>query len=160
MLEDGTLDATVGFKEPPGRKVNAVYKEFVKVPLVCICPAGHPLAEKEEVSLSELEKEKLVLFVPSRSAFPAAQVQEQLMGDRPPTEFYFCESAESIIVLVTAGYGISVLPAYLIPETPQIRAVPVTDGEPFSFGVYYRTIQGNPALKSFIRCAKDFFASK
>ena len=47
MLEEGTLDATVGFKEPHGRKVNAVYKELAKAPMVCICPAGHPLAEKK-----------------------------------------------------------------------------------------------------------------
>ena len=79
------------------------------------------------------------------------------MGGRPPSEFYFCESAEAITVLVTAGYGVSVLPDYLVPDSPLIAKIPLKDTEPMSFGIYYKTLQGSPALKAFMQCAKEHF---
>lgn len=82
------------------------------------------------------------------------------MGDRSPAEFYFCEYAEAITILVTAGYGISVLPDYLVPDTPLIAKIPLTGAEPVSFGVYYKSVQGNPALKAFLNCARDCFAER
>ena len=82
------------------------------------------------------------------------------MGERPPSEFYFCESAEAITVLVTAGYGISVLPSFLVPESPMLKKLLIKDTEPLSFGLYYRSVQGNTVLKSFIQCAKEYFSQE
>ena len=80
------------------------------------------------------------------------------MGGRPPSGFYFCESAEAITVLIAAGYGISVLPDLRVPDIPLIARIPVADAAPVSFGVYYKSLQGNPALKTFMACAKECFA--
>ncbi len=157
LLEEGDLDAVVGFKEPSSVKIAAVYKEFAKVPLVCVCSSRHPLAGQAEVTLDALKQERLALLVPPKASRSMAQLQGQLMGDRPPSEFYFCESAESISVLVSAGYGISVLPDLLVPEMPLIARVPLAGVEPTSFGIYYRSLQGNPALKAFVACAKECF---
>lgn len=155
MLEEGDLDAVVGFKESPSVKISAIYKEIVKVPIVCVCSSKHPLARQAEVALSELKNERLILFLPPKSSLSIAQLQGQLMGDRPPSEFYFCESAEAITVLATAGYGISVLPEFLIPDNPLISRIPLTDIEPISFGAYYKSIQKRPSLKTFIQYAKE-----
>lgn len=159
MLEEGDLDAVVGFKEAPSVKISALYREIAKVPIVCLCSSRSPLADRTEVSLEELREEPLVLFLPPKSSsMSIAHIQGQIMGDRSPTEFYFCESAEAITVLVTAGYGISLLPDFLVPDTPLISKIPVKDTDPVSFGVYYKSVQGNPALKAFLTCAKDCFA--
>ena len=158
ILEEGDLDAVVGFKESPSAKITALYKEIVKVPIVCVCSGRHPLSERAEITLAELKDERLVLFVPPKSSsLPIAQLQGQLMGEHPPSDFYFCESAEAITVLVTAGYGISVLPDFLVPQNPSLSKIPLTDVESLSFGVYYKSVQGNPALKAFLSCAKETF---
>lgn len=157
MLEEGDLDAVIGFKESLSVRISAIYKEITKVPVVCICSGNHPLSGQTELSLDDLKNEKLVLFVPLKASVPIAQLQGQMMGDRPPSDFYFCESAESITVLVTAGYGISVLPDFLVPDIPTISKIPLKDTEPLSFGIYYKSVQGNPALQAFIRCAKEYF---
>lgn len=78
------------------------------------------------------------------------------MGGRAPSEFYFCESAEAIAVLVSAGYGISILPKLLVPRTFPVSAVPIEGLEPLSFGVYYQTLQGNKPLKDLIRIMREF----
>lgn len=158
MLEDGDLDAIVGLKESSNIKIHALYKEVTKVPMVCICSCSHPLSRQKEISINELKEERLVIFLPQKGALTISHLQGQLIGDRPPSEFYFCESAEAITVLVTAGYGVSVLPDFLVPDTPMISKIPLKDTEPVSFGVYYKSLQGNQSLKSFIQCAKEAFA--
>ena len=155
MLEEGDLDAVVGFRESSKLKIKAQYKEITESPLVCLCSCKHPLAGRSEVGLEDLEKERLALLVPSRAIRSTMQIQGRLMGERPPSEFYFCESAEAITVLVSAGYGISVLPDLLVPDSPLIAKIPLENSEPLSFGVYYRTIQGNATLKAFIQCAEE-----
>ena len=141
-------------------KAKAQYKEITEVPLVCLCSCKHPLVGRSEVSLEELRNEKLVLLVPAKATISIAQMQGRLMGERPPSEFYFCESAEAITVLVTAGYGVSVLPDSLVPDSPLIAKIPLKDTAPMSFGIYYKTVQDNPALKAFIQCVKDNFANE
>lgn len=157
LLEDGDLDAVVGFKEAPSVKISVLYKELTKAPVVCVCSSRHPLAGRAEVSLEDLKQERLVLLVPPKTSLAIAQLQGQLMGDRPPSEFYFCESAEAITVLVTAGYGISILPDLLVPEMPLISRIPLAGVDPISFGIYYKSVQGKPALKALIQCAKKYF---
>ena len=124
---------------------------------MCVCSCRHPLSERTEITLDDLRNERLALFVPSKASVYIAQLQRQLMSDRPPSEFYFCESAEAITVLVTAGYGISILPDFLVPDIPLISKIPLTDIEAVSFGVYYKSVQGNPALKAFLQCTKECF---
>ena len=159
-LENGDLDAVIGFREAPGTKVNALFKEFAKVPVVCVCSGSHPLAKAKEICLEDLKNEKLVLFTPPKGMIPIIRLQGQLMGQRPPSEFYFCESSESIMILVTAGYGISVLPDFLVPDIPDISKIPLKDAEPLSFGIYYKSLQRKPALRDLIQCAKEDFEQK
>lgn len=157
-LESGDLDAVVGFREAPDTKINALFKELSKSSIVCVCARNHALAGVKEICMEDLKKEKLVLFMPPKGMLPIMRLQGELMGNRPPSEFYFCESAESIIVLVMAGYGISVLPDFLVPDDPKLAKIPLKDTEPMPFGIYYQSLQGKPGLKAFIQCAKENFA--
>ena len=59
--------------------------------------------------MRDLQKEKLALFILPKGPLSIAQVQGQLMGERLLSEFYFCDSAEEITVLVASGYGILAL---------------------------------------------------
>lgn len=157
-LESGDLDAVVGFREAPDTKINAFFKELSKSSIVCVCARNHALAGVKEICMEDLKKEKLVLFMPPKGMVPIMRLQGELMGNRPPSEFYFCESTESIIVLVMAGYGISVLPDFLVPDDPKLAKIPLKDTEPMPFGIYYQSLQGKPGLKAFIQCAKEDFA--
>lgn len=135
-LESGDLDAVVGFREAPDTKINAFFKELSKSSIVCVCARNHALAGVKEICMEDLKKEKLVLFMPPKGMVPIMRLQGELMGNRPPSEFYFCESTESIIVLVMAGYGISVLPDFLVPDDPSLAKNPLKDTEAMPFGIY------------------------
>ena len=155
LLEEGDIDAIVGFKELPSMKISFNYREIRKIPLVCVCPKENPLSEKSSITIEELKKERLVLFTPTKASVQIAQIQGQLMGGRAPSEFYFCESAEAIAVLVNAGFGVSVLPELFVPRSFSIPRIPIEDVDPVSFGVYYKSLQGNAPLKDLIRIMKE-----
>ena len=95
-------------------------------------------------------------YAPARGADGKSSSIRHKIGDS--LEFYFCESAESIIVLVMAGYGISVLPDFLVPDDLSLVKIPLKDTEALSFGIYYQSMQGKPGLKAFIQCAKEELA--
>ena len=92
-----------------------------------------------------------------RGRFPSHRYRGS-SWERLLSEFYFCDSAEEITVLVASGYGILALLALLLPDMPLIAKLPLKDTELVSFGIYYRALQGNPALRALIQCVREYFA--
>lgn len=157
LLEDETADVLWGIEENHSRKISGFYKEMTKTPLVCACPENHPLAGRSHVTLEDLEKEKLITFDPGKSLFYIAKFQGQLIQGRNPADIYFCESAKAALMLVNAGYGVFLLPKLLLPPDSTLKTVPLKDCAPLSFGVYYRTLQHNKPLKSFVELMNEQF---
>lgn len=58
-------------------------------------------------------------------------------------------------MLVSAGFGVSVVPDLFLPDNTGISRIPVEELEPVSFGVYYKSLQGKPLLKAFIRKMRE-----
>lgn len=159
MLEEEDLDAVVGFRESAKMKIKAQYKEITEVPLVCLCSCKHPLAGRSEVSLEELRNEKLVLLVPAKATFPLCKCRGSLWGNAA-LGVLFLRIGGGDYGSCNGGYGVSVLPDSLVPDSPLIAKIPLKDTAPMSFGIYYKTVQDNPALKAFIQCVKDNFANE
>ncbi len=150
MLEENDLDAVIGFQEPESGKAKN-YVEITAAPIVCVCSPAHPLSGRERITIEDLEQENLILFDPMRTPASIARLQSQLMGGRDPSHFYFCESAEAVMVLVQAGFGIALLPDFFIPPSPDLKSVSI-DRAPFaSFGIYYNSLEGNEALKYLVK---------
>ena len=159
ILEEGDLDAVVGFRDSSSTKVSALFREILKVPVVCVCPPDHPLARKETVHLEDLRQERLVLLSLPRVMPHIAKIQGELMGGRSPASFYFCDCVEAAGVLVQAGFGVSILPRLITEDSPGIASVPLQGVDPIPFGVYYRTLQDNPALKLWLQAMREAFLS-
>ena len=151
MLEEDDVDAVIGFREPRLKKIAAVYRELSSVPVVCVCSPDHPLAARGTVTIEDLRREKLVLLDPARSQGDMARVQAQLMDGRAFSDFYFCESPEAATVLVQAGFGASVIPDLFTPPDAPLVQIPIEHVDPVSFGIYYKSAQGNAPLKSLVR---------
>lgn len=150
LLEEERVDLVIGFEESERKKVPGIYREMVKVPIVCLCGEDSPLAKKKKICVEDLESERLILNDPDKCPANVARLQGMLMGGRKPSEFFFCESAESVMVLAEAGFGAAMLPAMFIPPEARIVQIPMEGIEPISFGVYYKTLQGKEPLKKFI----------
>lgn len=157
FLENETADVLWGIEEQNAGKIPGIYKEMIQTPLVCVCQGTHPLADRSYVTLADLKKERLIVFDPGNSLFFIAKFQGQLIQERHPKDIYFCESTEAALMLASAGYGIFLLPKLLLPPESLLKAIPLKDAAPLSFGVYYKTLQRNKPLKSFVDLVKEQF---
>lgn len=157
LLEDEDVDAIIGFKEFDKRKLPGKYVEIKKVPIVCVMHPSHPLKSHESLTLDDLKNERLVLNDPMNSPAEIATLQGRLMQNHQPSDFYFCDSNEASVVLLEAGFGVSILPDFFVPKDSTLVRLPVTDISPLSFGIYYHSLKDNPLLKPFIQLMQEKF---
>lgn len=155
LLSEDDVDVIVAFRENNARKMSFIYKELGKIPIVGYCAANHPLAKCSCLSIADLEQQKLILHDPKKSPDSIALLQMHLMESHTSSELFFCDSEEAAITLAQAGYGIAVLPGLHIANSSRLVRIPVADLEPLSFGMYYKTLTGNPILKDFVQLARE-----
>lgn len=153
-LEDGAVDVMLGFKERESQRKIGTYLELFKSPSACVVPLSHTLANLNSVTEADLSKEKIILCDLHTNPQAVAGMQHQMAGSRPPSEVYFCERLESVLTLVKAGLGFTILPDIPFMRDHTLRYIPVENGDVTSFGLYYKTSKGNPVLKDFIALAK------
>lgn len=157
MLEEDDVDAVIGFKETSRKNIRAIYKECCKSHIVCAGIFPSSVFPKDHVSLEELKKEKLIVLNPPRAQGDIAFLQGQLLSGKNPDDIYFCESAEAALVLAEAGLGITLLPALAVPPSSHLNLIKINNAPLLSFGIYYKTLQGNLPLKTMIRLLQEIF---
>lgn len=155
LLADENVDAVINFQEPDTKKIPGTYKQLAKVRLNCICAKDSPLATRKSITTADLSKEKLILNDPDKSPDSVVRLQGSLMAGRSPADFLFSDSTEAALMLAEAGFGVTLLPNIFVPPTPGFASIPVEDFDAFSFGIYYKTLKGNPCLKEFITLLKE-----
>lgn len=151
LLEEEAIEAFISFREPEVQKKSIHYREIARSRVDCICDLENPLARCDRVSFEQLGGENLVLSSPLQTPVSLVQLQRELIGDRSPAELYFCDTPEEILTLVRSGFGVSPFPALFLPQDPCIARVPMPEVPALSFGVYYKTTQGNEPLRRFIQ---------
>ena len=155
LLEEDEVEAVIGFREPESKKIAAVYRELKRVPIACFCVPENPLSKRGSATMEDLKGEPLVLFDPGKAQSDVAELQGRLMGGRSPADFYFCESMEAVIMLTLAGSGIAVMPELLVPRALPLARVPIEGVGTASFGVYYKTLQGNAPLRDLVQILRE-----
>ncbi len=140
-LADGSID--VGICRPsrpqPGLRMETVHRE----PMLAAVPAGHRLAARDEIALADLEGETWVLLT-SRSA-PGIRASLTAAVERTPHGTQEVAEIRSVLGLLTAGIGVSLVPASvaatgdrggvayrpLAGDTPEVELwVASRDGDP------------------------------
>ena len=152
ILAEEQIDVLLGLQESSEKKISGVYKELLKVPVLCICPKNHPAASQESVSITDL-KQDLLLFETPFAGHPS-ELRSYLLYDRTSSDFRVCDSPEAATILVKSGYGIAIHTGLSISDD-SLASVPLKDFPPLSFGVYYKTLNGQPLLKRFIELLRE-----
>ena len=156
LLQEETLDVMLGFGEEKEKKKTGTYGELTKAPVVCVTAPDHPLSSKSAVTFEELYEGRLVLCDPHKSPPVITEMQGKLISTRPPSRMFFCENIECALAFVKAGLGFTILPDMPLMKDSSLRYIPVKNAAPASFGLYYKTLQNNPVLRSFIHIMKEY----
>ncbi|MFZ8816656.1 LysR family transcriptional regulator [Klebsiella michiganensis] len=109
-LNEGALD--LGLMRNTQLPDTLVWERVLREPLLAMVPRDHPLASKPRVSLRELAREPFVFFDPH----VGTGLYDDILGlmrryDLMPAITQEVGEAMTIIGLVAAGLGVSILPA-------------------------------------------------
>ena len=109
-LNEGALD--LGLMRNTQLPETLIWERVLREPLLAMVPCDHPLASQPRVSLRELAREPFVFFDPH----VGTGLYDDILGllrryDLTPTIAQEVGEAMTIIGLVAAGLGVSILPA-------------------------------------------------
>ncbi len=152
----------IGFVRSADPRQGWSYQLASREPLMVVMPTGHPLAERAQLSVSDLVHHPFIMY----SAKEGRYFYDCIVGlfataGVSPRYLYYLKQTHSILGLVRAGLGIAIVPAsgrelYMghLQFRPLVDASPTAD-----MYMVYRDDNDNPALPRFIDLAARFFAS-
>lgn len=153
MLESGTLDVVLEYRDPAGAPASAtVFKRIVESPAALICTRNHPFAQRDAVDANELKcAGRIAICNPHASLAAIDTLQRKVLGHVSPENVIMCSGVESTVALAAAGVAVAVLPNIPDMSTQGISAIPVEGIPGVVFGVRVRRGRSAPALDAFIR---------
>ncbi|MFJ2621254.1 LysR family transcriptional regulator [Glutamicibacter sp. NPDC087344] len=138
----------------PGVDLEEIYTEQLMVAL----PSGHPLAAEAELSIEQLAGQDFILFPYKYMSGFYSLVHSLFDGHTPPRIVERAIHQETILGLVAAGLGLSILPASVARfQMPQVTYRALA-GHPRTT-LYAGTGTQNPAADVFLQCLREASAS-
>ena len=146
-------EADAGFLFLPINERGLRVRPLFEAPMVVVLPAGHRLAGRETVPLSELEGEPHVIW--ARGGAPRihdAYVRACHEAGFTPQIIQEIERGESFLGLVEAGLGVSIAHASNVQiQRPGVRYAKIVQPTvPLTLGLAYRHDEDSPLLDRFL----------
>ena len=115
-LEEKELDLALISDAPPNPRI-AIHQLFSEELFLCL-PAAHPLVGQNKVVAGDLQHEKFILMQDGHCLGAQAQQFCEGKGFRPEIS---CRSAQigTVLAMVQAGLGISLIPEMALPGAPR-----------------------------------------
>lgn len=136
------------------------FEELARVKTYAVMREEHELSERQEMSFSELEEERLILphqkLIPTESDNP---IRDMVNVHRLHHRDYVVENDPTILSLVMSGYGIGVMPGYRIPENYRslgLSIVSIKENIDFPYGVMYKRESKNELMVFFINEVRGY----
>ena len=157
LLEDGEVQAMFAFQESAPKR--ALYRELTRRRVVCICGEGHPLASYSQLTVEQVREGGRFAAYPPHSAPPSLlSIQSQIITGRSLDQLYFCDGLETLHTLVRTGFACAVSADLPQVDMPGIRAIPLPEFPPLSYGIASRPGEAEPVLRRFLACLEEQFS--
>lgn len=131
--------------------------DMEKAPLVVAMPASHPLANRNTLKRQDLRSEPILYMSPSEApnSFGDMLFMElYAKAGYHPNIVFRSADMESILLMVAADQGISIMPEYYTTsynENPDLRFIPLSgEGEYEQIVALWKSDNENPALSQFL----------
>jgi DNA-binding transcriptional LysR family regulator len=153
QVRAGRLDIAF-VSRPPRRTDGVVIEPLADEPLVLACAPGHPLADRDQVKLTDLHDERFVDFHPD---WGTRDLVDRVLADAGVERRVALEVTDvhSLLDLVTHGLGVALVPQSFAAKTDQARFVPLAGTVPAWETV---TVTGDPtgaAAAALLRAVHD-----
>ena len=153
MLESGTLDVVLEYRDPAGAPASAtVFKLIAESPAALICTHAHPFAQRDKIDADEIKcAGRIAICNPHASLAAIDTLQRKVLGHVSPEDVIMCSGVEPTVALTAAGVAVAVLPNIPDMTGQGIYAIPVEGIPGVVFGVRVRRGRLSPVLDAFIR---------
>lgn len=115
----------MAFVSHPGDPTVFECLPFKRSPFVVVVPPGHPLAEKESVTLTETLPYPYDYFSKRGGLRPAVDAMFRAIGAQPKIAY---ETEEDTVVagMAAAGFGIAIVPDHPVLRCLDLKILPIT----------------------------------
>jgi DNA-binding transcriptional LysR family regulator len=152
-LESHKLD--LGLLPGPVSEPGLQSETFVSSLLVAALPSGHALAKHPSLRLEQLANEPFLLFPPSaRSRFLEVILDACTDAGFVPRVVQEANHMHTLLALVHAGFGITLIPRWVAREGPDVVFRPVVcSAPPYELVFAWRRGHSNKAVDRFRDCS-------
>ncbi|MYN41954.1 LysR family transcriptional regulator [Duganella sp. FT109W] len=156
-----TID--LGFMRPVSSRQQLEMQLVAEEALVVALPQGHPLCAHQQIELKQLNNQPFIMHAPVQGKY----FYDRLMGifasqDVQVNIAQYIDQSPTILSLVRAGLGVSILPSSAQRfHYDNVAFRPIADVvAPAEMSMAWRTDQDNPAVNAFRLLAIEHFANK
>lgn len=149
------IDILFYYKENLPKEYAVRFLPLKKDRLSCVVSPDHPLAQRQSVSLEDLENTVIIACEPLEAPLSIAALQEKILEKHDPDKIRYCSRIETAHCLAGAGMGAVILPEMLCLHMPEYICVPLEDENDLSFGVFYHDREQRPYLEQFIKLLSE-----
>ncbi len=129
---------------------QGTYKKLFELESYALMPHIHPLANESEISLGQLTEENLIMLSPKNIPFiKGNKLQEFLALHLQDRTHVVSESEKESALLAKCGYGIAVLPGYLVSKSEELVCIPIKGTKNIEYGFYYKS--SDKHIKYFLK---------
>lgn len=159
-LASGQIDA--GLLRPPIARPELATQRVVAEPLLAAVSANHPLASADVVSIKDFDGQPFIMYSPYESRYFHDLLVAQFAGaDILPRFVQHLGQIHSILAMVRAGLGISIVPAAadnLKIVDVRLRPLKLRSGTSVELFMAWRRDDVNPLLPPLIDIARALAA--
>ncbi|WP_250436035.1 LysR substrate-binding domain-containing protein [Caballeronia sp. ATUFL_F2_KS9A] len=153
----------LGFMRPLPSRQKVEFLLVDREPMIVALPAGHALRRFDRLELTQLHEQPFIMHSPSHGKYFYDRIMSMLVADEVKPHFtQYIDQTPTILSLVRAGLGVSILPAssqrfhYDSVEFREIAGNAVQA----EMSMAWRADQDNPAVTAFRHMAADYFATR
>jgi DNA-binding transcriptional LysR family regulator len=161
LVDDRADIGLVALPLPDGASLNTV--SLRRAALVAALPQEHPLASRTKLGLADLARDPWILFPPALGpGLHRRVVSACARAGFAPTVVQRAVQMDTIVSLVAAGLGVSVVPPALGEAgRPGVRFQPLQGrGTPIRYELGLAYAQSSPLIDSFVAIALEVGADR
>jgi DNA-binding transcriptional LysR family regulator len=154
-VEQGRAD--VGLVVPYFESTQLKREIVLEVPLLAAVPISHPLASATQLDLKQLAEEPFVLFGQRRgSGFYERVLAVCHASGFTPRVLEAMEDIHTLLYVVGAGYGVSLVPATIEPHSHRdVALIPLRDtAATLELAMVWRVDRINPLVEGFLETVR------
>lgn len=159
-LYDEQLDLIIDIENVITDYSHISYKSLFNERLYCVCTDKFSVYDREAITVEQiktLDRYPLLLMSAPKALNKIFDFENTFIGNRSHSMVHLCSTAEEICLLAELGCGIAVIPEKILPHSPKIKSIPITDCDVIPFGVYYKNSSSNELTKQFIDILRNHF---